>query len=677
MAVENGPGSVLVAGDRAALGEFIARCAADGARTKRFPTDFASHSPLVEPVRDELLAALAPIRPRTGTVPFFSTVTGDRVDTARLDAAYWYGNLRGRVEFARTARALADQGHGIFVEIGPHPVLTSSLQENLGDGALVTGTLRRDEGGIRRFLRSWSDLLVRGGQVDRSRPFQGTGARRVELPSYAFQRERYWYAAGSGSSDAAGLGLGGVDHPLLGAAVTVAGTGQTLLTGRLSAHRHPWAAGYMVGGAAVLPSSVLVELALRAGDEVGCTSVDELSVLAPLVVPVSGGVQLQVTVDGPDSDGVRALAVHARPEEGEEPWTEIARARLAVRGRGEAFSLEPWPPDGARSVDLAEAGADADVGRDVADADADDCEGVGSAGGERERGTTATAMAEAMAASAAPEPEPGSARGASASQRAPHFPSVTALWRENPDDERENPGDGRENPGDGRDRPAVKGDRPGVNGVPSFCAVVALPEKAVGEAMRLRPAPGAARRGRPSRAAHRDRSGRALPYRCRLGRGAAVRHRGDGAAGTAVAFRRRNLVRPARRPGGAAGRRDRLAHPGPGRRGGHEAVGCVAVGLPAPGLPLPRALDPDRPHAAAGALACPRGGPRERGSVPGRGHRRGLRPAHLPGGDRPGGRRPWGRPADARRDPCLAGGGPVHRYPADGADPGRGGDRSR
>ncbi|MYY08226.1 type I polyketide synthase [Streptomyces sp. SID4919] len=485
VAVENGPGSVLVAGARAALGEFIARCAADGARTKRFPNDFASHSPLVEPVRDELLAALAPIRPRTGNVPFFSTVTGDRVDTARLDAAYWYGNLRGRVEFARTARALADQGHGIFVEIGPHPVLTSSLQENLGDGALVTGTLRRDEGGIRRFLRSWSDLLVRGGQVDRSRPFQGTGARRVELPSYAFQRERYWYAAGSGSCDAAGLGLGGVDHPLLGAAVTVAGTGQTLLTGRLSAHRHPWAAGYMVGGAAVLPSSVLVELALRAGDEVGCTSVDELTVLAPLVVPASGGVQLQVTVDGPDSDGVRALAVHARPEEGEELWTEIARARLAVRGRGEAFSLEPWPPDGARSVDLADAGADAcmdadaDVGRELAGADADDCERVGSAGGEREPGATATetaaAAAAAMAAPAAPEPAPGSTRRASASQRAPHFPSVTALWRENPDDE-------RENPGDGRDRPAVKGDSPGVNGVPSFCAVVALPEKAMGEA---------------------------------------------------------------------------------------------------------------------------------------------------------------------------------------------------
>ncbi|MFI2209523.1 type I polyketide synthase [Streptomyces sp. NPDC020141] len=404
VAVENGPGSVLVSGDREALGEFIARCAADGARTRRFPTDFASHSPLVEPVADELLTALAPIRPRTGTVPFFSTVTGDWLDTAGLDAAYWYGNLRGRVEFARSARALAEQGHGIFVEISPHPVLTSSLQENLGDGALIASTLRRDEGGVRRFLRSWADLLVRGGQVDRARPFEGAGARRVELPVYAFQRERYWYAAGADSPDAAGLGLAGVAHPLLGAATSAADAGQTLLTGRLSAHSRPWSAGQPAGGAAVLPSSVLVELALRAGDEVGCTCVEELTVSAPLVVPAHGGVQLQVAVGAPDDSGFRALAVHARPEEGEVLWTEIARARLGVRGLGAAFSLERWPPEGARAVDPAEA-----------------YERLGAAEGQG---------------------------------RGPGFPSVTALWREDPTAE----------------------------GVDSFCAELALPAAAVGEA---------------------------------------------------------------------------------------------------------------------------------------------------------------------------------------------------
>ncbi|MGW1980597.1 thioester reductase domain-containing protein [Streptomyces sp. NPDC001889] len=352
VAVENGPGSVLVSGDRGAVGEFLGRCAADGARTRSFSTDFASHCPLVEPVEEELLAALEPIAPRSGTVPFFSTVTGDWMDTAGLDAAYWYGNLRGPVEFARSARALADRGHGVLVEISPHPVLVSSLQENLGDGALVTGTLRRDEGGFGRFLRSWAELLVRGGPVDRSRPFRGTGARRVELPTYAFQRERYWYAAGSGSRGASGLGLGGTGHPLLGAAVPVAGTGRTLFTGRLSRHTHPWSAGPTVAGAAVLPSSALVELALRAGDEVGCTAVEELTAVAPLVLPARGGVQLQSTVGEPDGAGRRTLTVHARPEDGEPAWTEIARARLGVRGRGPAFDLERWPPAGATAVEL-------------------------------------------------------------------------------------------------------------------------------------------------------------------------------------------------------------------------------------------------------------------------------------------------------------------------------------
>ncbi|WP_405684020.1 type I polyketide synthase [Streptomyces sp. NBC_00057] len=352
IAVENGPSSVLVAGDRDALGELIAQCKADGARTKRFPTDFASHSAQVEAVREELLAALAPVRPQKGTVPFFSTVTCNWVDTDRLDAEYWYTNLRGTVEFARSARALAEQGHGIFVEISPHPVLTSHLQENLGDAPVITGTLRRDEGGIDRFLASLGAYQVRGGEVDWARLFGGIGARRVELPTYAFQHERYWYESGADTLDATGLGMSATGHPLLGAAVALAGTEETLFTSRLSLHTHPWLADHIVAGAVVLPSSALVELALRAGDELGCTAVDELLVGAPLVLPAHGGVQLQVAVGAADEEGGRDVTVHARPEDGDVQWAEIARARLSVRGPGAPFTTGQWPPPGAQAIDL-------------------------------------------------------------------------------------------------------------------------------------------------------------------------------------------------------------------------------------------------------------------------------------------------------------------------------------
>jgi thioester reductase-like protein len=352
IAVENGPSSVLVAGDREALGELIAQCKADGVRTKRFPTDFASHSAQVEVVREELLEALAPVRPQQGTVPFFSSVTCDWVDADRLDAEYWYSNLRGTVEFARSARALAEQGHGTFIEVSPHPVLTSHLQENLGDAPVITGTLRRDEGGIDRFLASLGAYQVRGGKVDWTRLFAGTGARRVELPTYAFQHERYWYESGSDTLDATGLGMSATGHPLLGAAVTLAGTEQTLFTSRLSLHTHPWLADHTVAGAVVLPSSALVELVLRAGDELGCTAIDQLRAGTPLVLPAHGGVQLQVAVDAPDEEGGRSVTVHARPEEGDVRWAEIAWARLSVRGRGALSPTERWPSAGADTIDM-------------------------------------------------------------------------------------------------------------------------------------------------------------------------------------------------------------------------------------------------------------------------------------------------------------------------------------
>ncbi|MFJ8043916.1 type I polyketide synthase [Kitasatospora sp. NPDC096147] len=351
IAVVNGPSSVLVAGDRELLAEFLDQCTADGARTRRFATDFASHSAQVEPVRDELLAVLAPIAPQPGDIPFFSTVTGDWVDGAALDPAYWYSNLRRPVEFENAVRVLAEQGHRVFVEISPHPVLTSALQE-IAEDAVVTGTLRRDEGGPERFLSSLGELHVRGVAVDWAELFAGTGGRPVELPTYAFQHERYWFAPGSATVDAAGLGLAPTGHPLLGAAVAVAGSEELLFTTRLAAHTHPWLAEHLVGGSAVVPAAVLVELAVRAGDECGSSVLDELALPAPLVLPPDGGLHLQLKVGAPDPTGRRSLTVHARPDQGEGGWSEYARGTLAARGPGEPFALTEWPPAGAEPVDL-------------------------------------------------------------------------------------------------------------------------------------------------------------------------------------------------------------------------------------------------------------------------------------------------------------------------------------
>ncbi|MEU6153514.1 thioester reductase domain-containing protein [Actinosynnema sp. NPDC047251] len=327
--VENGPNAVLVGGDRDALDEFLAGCKADGARVKRFDTDFASHSPQVELVRDELLAAFAPIAPRAGTIPFFSTVTADWQDTAGLDAGYWYRNLRGTVEFARSVAALADAGYGVFVEVSPHPVLQVSVQETAGDEVVLTGTLRRDEGGPETFLRALAVLHSRGVPVDWRRAFPG--ARTVPLPTYAFQHERFWHVAGSETLDTAALGLTAAGHPLLGAAVHLAGADEVLFTSRVSARSVPWASAD-ADGVVALPSAALLDVVLRAGDEVGCPAVRELRVDGPLALPARGGLHLQVRVGPADADGARPVAVHTRPEDGDQLWTVAATGALVPRG---------------------------------------------------------------------------------------------------------------------------------------------------------------------------------------------------------------------------------------------------------------------------------------------------------------------------------------------------------
>ncbi|MFE3661238.1 type I polyketide synthase, partial [Streptomyces sp. NPDC059165] len=199
VAAVNGPRSVVVSGAADALDALFAALQADGAQVRRIPVDYASHSAQVEEIRERLLADLAPVRPRSGGTPFFSTVTGDWIDTGRLDAEYWYRNLRRTVRFEHAVRSLAEQDYRAYVETSPHPVVTTAVRETLDaldiTDAAVVGTLRKGEGSRRRFLTSLAELSVAGGPVD-WRAVLGTavagGARPVALPTYPFQRRRYW-----------------------------------------------------------------------------------------------------------------------------------------------------------------------------------------------------------------------------------------------------------------------------------------------------------------------------------------------------------------------------------------------------------------------------------------------------------------------------------------------------
>ncbi|WP_329393706.1 SDR family NAD(P)-dependent oxidoreductase [Streptomyces lydicus] len=360
LAAVNGPLSTVISGDAAAVEAFVVACEADGVRARRIAVDYASHSAHVEAIEQELLTVLEGVRPQAASVPFYSTVENAFLDTEVLDAAYWYRNLRHQVQFEAGIRALAAEGFTTFVESSAHPVLTVGIQETLDDAdteAVVTGSLRRDEGGLQRFLTSAAELYVTGVPVNWTPFLAGEGTQPVDLPTYAFQRERFWLeASASAVGDMAAAGLTTARHPLLGAAVEVAGSDEVLFTGRLSLESHAWLADHAVAGTVLLPGTAFVELAVRAGDEVGCGQVEELALEAPLIVPERGGVALQLGLGAADDSGRRALSIYSRaPGDERGPWTRHATGTLASAAAETAdvpagTDLAVWPPVGAEPI---------------------------------------------------------------------------------------------------------------------------------------------------------------------------------------------------------------------------------------------------------------------------------------------------------------------------------------
>jgi len=373
LAVANSPSSVVLACERGVIDQVLSHCEAEGLRAREVPATVPTHSAHVEVLREELLQGLAEIEPHSSAVPFYSTVAGSLLDTAGLDGEYWYRNLRGVVQFEKATRDLVEVGCDAFLEVSPHPVLGVAVEETLdtlgGDRAVsVLGSLRRAEGGMERFLHSLAQAYVGGIAVDWS-PFFA-GSQRVGLPTYAFQRRRFWLSAGPRAGDASSLGLATAEHPLLGGAVDLAGDGEGMLfTGRLSLESHPWLRDHALGDLPLLPGTAFLDLALAAGQRVGLETLEELVLERPLIFAEQGAVQLQLTLAARDEHGRCELAIYSRPDSdsGEEEWTRHASGILGGEGSPPAAEFEDfagsWPPPGAVELDteflydrLAEAG---------------------------------------------------------------------------------------------------------------------------------------------------------------------------------------------------------------------------------------------------------------------------------------------------------------------------------
>nr|WP_190816002.1 type I polyketide synthase [Saccharopolyspora pogona] len=360
LAAVNVAESVVLSGDRDVLDDIAGRLDGQGVRTRWLRVSHAFHSYRMDPMLDEFAEIARAVDYRRCELPIVSTLTGKLDDAGRMSGPdYWVRQVREPVRFADGAQALVEHDVATIVEIGPDGALSALIQECVAASdqsrrVAAVPAMRRNRDEAQNLTTALAQVHVRGGAVDWRSFFAGTGAKQVELPTYAFQRQRYWLEP-SDSGDVTGAGLAGAEHPLLGAVVPVAGGDEVLLTGRISVGTHPWLAEHRVLGEVIVPGTALLEIALHAGERLGCERVEELTLEAPLVLPERGAMQVQLRVGAPENSGRRPMVLYSRPEgAADHDWTRHATGRLAPGGGEAAGDLADWPAPGALPVDLDE-----------------------------------------------------------------------------------------------------------------------------------------------------------------------------------------------------------------------------------------------------------------------------------------------------------------------------------
>lgn len=346
----NSSRGVTLAGDPEALGRLEAALAEQGTMAKRLPLDYAFHSPAMDPIQEGVIGALADIAPQTARLPYVSTVTGHELPASALGAEYWWHNIRQPVLFDAAIKGLIDAGHNVFIEIGAHPILRRYLNDALRDRerpGRVIGTLERQRPAEQCLHQTLGQARLSGAPCDLSHLFPVAG-RRVELPRYPWQRERYWV---KGTPGGQGLLNRYYEHPLLGYRLAQQpDTWESQLdTGRL-----PWLGDHVVGEGAVFPGAGFIELALAAGRharDAQVVDVEELEIRAPLLLDGQHGRRLRLHLAPEDG----SIEIRSREPLAEGEWQLNAVARLMQQSRGFLLRREaPALPGRAPDIALAE-----------------------------------------------------------------------------------------------------------------------------------------------------------------------------------------------------------------------------------------------------------------------------------------------------------------------------------
>jgi acyl transferase domain-containing protein len=341
IAAVNGPEETVLSGDADALAEVLARCDADGLKSKPLEVSHAFHSPRLDPMLDALEQRAAVLPHAAPRIALVSNLTGNPFAAGTgPDARYWRRHAREPVRFAACIEALKASGTTVLVEIGPHPTLLALAARAAPDAKWTNvASLRRGRDERREMLAGVAALHVRGVPLNWSALTSERGGRRIAMPTYPFQRERYWVdALGAGATARHATPLPG--HPLLGERRELASTPRTWVWEReIGLGSHPWLADHRVQGAAIVPATAYIEMALAAGSEVlgaGSLHLQQIENLKPMILPEGVSRRLQVTLSL-DADGKARFAVHSRLALGAgdasakvSAWTAHVTALLSV-----------------------------------------------------------------------------------------------------------------------------------------------------------------------------------------------------------------------------------------------------------------------------------------------------------------------------------------------------------
>jgi acyl transferase domain-containing protein len=332
IAVINHPTNIVISGTQCAVEAVLAAFDAKSIKNRRLTVAQAAHSPLLDPIREEFTSVVSSVHFTEPRIDLISSTTGQPITDSEISSPdYWWRHLRNPVQFVRLMETLQERGQTLFVEIGPHPVLLSNGQRLLPSGYGVwVPSLREKFNDSQQMLESLGKLFTVGVDVNWESYYGTDHPRRIVLPTYPFDHQRYWFVPGkaSGGSGRAVPGTG--ISPLLEKRLNSPALDSAVFEGHISAAWPAYLDHHRIFGTSIAPSPAFIEMAVRAAEELfgnGPMRIGNLAIQEAMILPEEGlnTFQIILTQNGTDSAAFKIVSLDANDQWKTHTTGEVAR----------------------------------------------------------------------------------------------------------------------------------------------------------------------------------------------------------------------------------------------------------------------------------------------------------------------------------------------------------------